>query len=253
SPVDASARILAHVAAAWAHAGVPPLAGEDVFLTVPASFDAVGRELTVEAARRAGLLRVTLLEEPQAAFYSYLAHAGDAWRTQLSVGDVVLVCDIGGGTTDFTLIAVGEKDGDLVLDRVAVGDHILLGGDNMDLALSYALAQKIGQKLDAWQQRSLVHAARAAKEQILAGAADRLPVAILGRGSRLIGGTLKTELSRDEVERLLIDGFFPMTGAGDRPQRGRKTGILELGLPYASDAAVTRHLAEFVARHGRRP
>ncbi len=253
SPVDASARVLDHVAAAWMHAGLPPLAGEDVFVTVPASFDAVARELTVEAARRAGLARVTLLEEPQAAFYSYLAHAGDAWRNQLSVGDVVLVCDIGGGTTDFTLIAVGEKEGDLVLERVAVGDHILLGGDNMDLALSHALAQKIGQKLDAWQQRSLTLAARAAKEQILAGTADRLPVAVLGRGSRLIGGTLKTDIGREDVERLLVDGFFPMAGAGDRPQRSRKTGILELGLPYASDPAVTRHLAEFVSRHGRRP
>src|SRR5262249_61009838 len=128
SPVDASARILAHVAAAWAHAGLPPLAGEDVFLTVPASFNAVGRELTVEAARRAGLLRVTLLEEPQAAFYSYLAHAGDAWRTQLSVGDVVLVCDIGGGTTDFTLIQEDQNDGDHVLDHVALHDHIHLAG-----------------------------------------------------------------------------------------------------------------------------
>jgi molecular chaperone DnaK (HSP70) len=253
SPVDASAAILRHVAAAWAHAGHPPLAGEDVLVTVPASFDAVARELTVEAARRAGLPRVTLLEEPQAAFYSYLAHAGDAWRTQLGVGDVVLVCDVGGGTTDFTLIAVGEADGDLVLERIAVGDHILLGGDNMDLALAYALAQKIGQKLDAWQQRSLTLAARAGKEQLLAGAAERVPVAILGRGTRLIGGTIKTELARDEVERVLVDGFFPFVGAGDHPQRSRRTGILELGLPYASDAAVTRHLAEFVARHGRRP
>src|SRR5262249_13675485 len=198
SPVAASARYLARLAAAW-NASHPkhPLGKQDVLVTVPASFDAVARELTVEAARQAGLPQITLLEEPQAAFYSWLASSGDRWRRELAVGDVVLVCDIGGGTTDFTLISVAEQQGDLVLERVAVGDHILLGGDNMDLTLSYGLAAKLalkGTKLDAWQQRSLTLACRAAKEALLAdpklGVA---PVAVLGRGSKVIGGTIKTE------------------------------------------------------------
>jgi hypothetical protein len=258
SPVQASARYLAHLAGAWdaAHEDAP-LGQQDVLITVPASFDAAARELTMEAARHAGLEKVTLLEEPQAAFYSWLAHSGDRWRRQLGVGDVVLVCDVGGGTTDFTLISVGEQAGDLVLERVAVGDHILLGGDNMDLALSYGLGGKLaakGHKLDAWQQRSLTHSCRAAKEQLLADARlAKAPVAVLGRGSKVIGGTIKTELERAEVEAALVEGFFPRAAAGDRPQRGRRTGLMELGLPYAADAAVTRHLAEFVGRHGRRP
>jgi hypothetical protein len=258
SPVSASARYLAHLAAAW-NAAHPdhPLGRQDVLVTVPASFDAVARELTVEAARQAGLPMITLLEEPQAAFYSWLASSGDRWRRELAVGDVVLVCDIGGGTTDFTLISVAEQQGDLALERVAVGDHILLGGDNMDLTLSYALAAKLGQKgtkLDGWQQRSLTLSCRAAKEAILADPTlARAPVAVLGRGSKVIGGTLKTELERADVEAALVDGFFPAAGADARPERGRRSGFQELGLPYAADPAVTRHLAEFVGRHGRTP
>jgi molecular chaperone DnaK (HSP70) len=258
SPVDASKNVLYHIACAWAHSFPDaPLGQQDVFLTVPASFDAVARDLTMDAARRAGLPRVTLLEEPQSAFYSFLAHAGDRWRRELGVGDVVLVCDVGGGTTDFTLIEVVDRGGNLELERVAVGDHILLGGDNMDLALSYRLAQKLGDKgtkLDAWQQRSLTQACRGAKEEILGNPTiARLPVAILGRGSRLIGGTLKCELERADVEATLLDGFFPSSGPTDKVQRGRRTGFQELGLPYASDPALTRHLAEFLSRHGRTP
>ncbi len=258
SPVQASAAYLRHLAAAWnaAHPDAP-LGEQDVLVTVPASFDAVARELTVEAARLAGLEHITLLEEPQAAFYSWLAHSGDGWRQKLGVGDVVLVCDIGGGTTDFTLIAVGEQAGDLALERVAVGDHILLGGDNMDLALAYALVNKLaakGTKLDAWQQRSLTLSCRGAKEQLLLDPKlAKAPVAVLGRGSKVIGGTIKTELTREEVEATLVDGFFPRSTVGERPQRGRRTGLLEIGLPYASDAAVTRHMADFVGRHGRQP
>jgi molecular chaperone DnaK (HSP70) len=258
SPVTASARYLAHLAAAWNAAHPKDALGkQDVLITVPASFDAVARELTVEAARVAGLPQVTLLEEPQAAFYSWLASSGDRWRRELTVGDVVLVCDIGGGTTDFTLISVAEQAGDLVLERVAVGDHILLGGDNMDLALSYALAAKLAQKgtkLDAWQQRSLTLACRAAKEQLLGDAKlAKAPVAVLGRGSKVIGGTIKTELERGDVEAALVDGFFPAAAADARPERGRRSGFQELGLPYAADPGVTRHLAEFVGRHGRSP
>lgn len=258
SPVAASARYLAHLRAAWdaAHAD-HPLPEQDVLLTVPASFDAVARELTVQAAREAGFDNVTLLEEPQAAFYSWLAHTGDQWRKRLAVGDVVLVADVGGGTTDFTLIVVGERDGDLELERVAVGDHLLVGGDNMDLALAYALAQKLaekGTKLDAWQLRALTHSCRLAKEQLLADP-DRAqaPVAVLGRGSKVVGGTLKTKLERTEVEKVLLEGFLPHCGAEARPAQARRVGFQELGLPYAHDPGITRHLAAFLGRHGRMP
>jgi hypothetical protein len=258
SPVQAAARYLEHLAGAWDHARPDaPLADQDVLLTVPASFDAAARELTMEAARHAGLRRVTLLEEPQAAFYSWLAHAGDGWRDRLVVGDVVLVCDVGGGTTDFTLIAVAERDGNLELERIAVGDHILLGGDNMDLALSFAVGQRLagkGTKLDAWQQRALVHACRQAKEQLLGdGKKDKATVAILGRGSKVIGGTIKVEVERADVTASLLDGFFPACGPEDAPRRGRRVGLQELGLPYASDPGITRHLAEFLRRHDRTP
>jgi hypothetical protein len=200
---------------------------------------------------------VTLLEEPQAAFYAWLGAAGDRWRKELGVGDVVLVADVGGGTTDFSLISVADQGGDLALERIAVGDHILLGGDNMDLALAYGLAGKLaekGTKLDAWQQRSLTLACRGAKEQLLGDEnLAKAPVAVLGRGSKVIGGTIKTELDRADVTKSLVDGFFPVCDAAARPERGRRSGFQELGLPYAADAAVTRHLAEFVARHGRMP
>jgi molecular chaperone DnaK (HSP70) len=254
SPVEASARYLGHLGAAWDHAHPDaPLADQDVLLTVPASFDAVARELTVQAAQQAGLPHVTLLEEPQAAFYSWLGQAGDQWREQLAVGDVVLVCDVGGGTTDFSLISVSDVDGNLALERVAVGDHILLGGDNMDLALAYAVKARLdaeGHTLDNWQFASLVHACRGAKEQLLAGQdLQSAPVVVLGRGSKVIGGSKRTELLRADVERVLVDGFFPQAALGERPKRDRRVGLRELGLPFAADAAITRHLSAFVGAH----
>ena len=258
SPVEASARYLAHLRAAWdaAHPDAP-LAEQEVFLTVPASFDAVARELTVAAARQAGLGKVTLLEEPQAAFYSWLAQTGDAWRKALVPGDVVLVCDIGGGTTDFTLIEVVDEGGNLVLERVAVGDHILLGGDNMDLALAHQTAARLaeqGKKLDTLQQRALVHACRRAKEQLLASDAPaKVPVSLLGRGSKLLGGAVRVDLERDAIRGLLIDGFFPEVESDAVAQKRRAGGLREMGLPYAADAAVTRHLAEFLGRHDAMP
>lgn len=256
SPVAASARYLGHLRAAWdaAHPDAP-LAEQEILLTVPASFDAVARELTVLAASEAGLPSVTLLEEPQAAFYSWLAHSGEAWRNQLQPGDAVVVCDVGGGTTDFSIIAVADDgSGNLLLERVAVGDHLLVGGDNMDLALAHAAGQRMSGALGPWQQRALVHACRRAKEQLLGdGAPEKVPVTVLGRGSKLIGGTLRTDLGRADVQQLLLDGFFPLVDAQARPQRRRVVGLQELGLPYAHDPAITRHLAEFVSRHGRRP
>ena len=258
SPVNASARYLAHLRAAWDDSNPDDPADEqDVLVTVPASFDPVARELTVVAAREAGFDKVTLLEEPQAAFYAYLAARGDAWRKDLAPGDVVLVFDIGGGTTDFSLIEVAEHAGSLSLERIAVGDHILLGGDNMDLALAAIATRQItdaGKALDALQQRALVHACRRAKELLLGDKPPRaVPVAVLGRGSKLIGGTMKAEITREQAEQMLVEGFFPQVEAGALAQKRRSAGLREMGLPYAHDPAITRHLAEFLGRFGRMP
>ncbi len=256
SPVEAAARYLGHIRAAWdqTHADAP-LADQDLFLTVPASFDAAARELTVRAANEAGLPHVTLLEEPQAAFYSWLGHQRDAWRNELTVGDVVLVCDIGGGTTDFSLISVGQADGNLSLERVAVGDHILLGGDNMDLALAHAVRTRLdeaGSKLDQWQFASLAHSCRGAKELLLSsGDLTEAPVMVLGRGSKVIGGSIKSSLQRSDVEAVLLEGFFPGCELAAKPKRSSRVGLRELGLPFAADAAITRHLSAFLGAHRR--
>lgn len=257
SPVEASTRYLKHLVESWNHriakdVGENRLENQDIILTVPASFDAVARELTVEAARAAGLERVTLLEEPQAAFYAWIDASGDRWREQVEVGDAVLVCDVGGGTTDLSLIAVSEEAGQLVLTRVAVGDHILLGGDNMDLALAHHVARDFagrGIKLDAGQMHMLWHSCRLAKETLFAGDQPSAPVTVLGRGSRVIGGTLKGEVSRADAEKVLIDGFFPRCAPDAVPQRQRTVGLQEIGLPYATDPAVTKHLAQFLSRN----
>jgi hypothetical protein len=258
SPLEASTLYLKHLVEAWNFQiarDVPAnrLEQQDVILTVPASFDAAARELTVEAARAAGLEHVTLLEEPQAAFYAWIDAQGDSWREQVEVGDVVLVCDVGGGTTDLTLIAVGEEAGQLVLTRVAVGDHILLGGDNMDLALAHGVASQLAGrnvKLDAGQMLMLWHACRGAKEKLFADASlASAPVTVLGRGSKVIAGTIKGELTRSDMERVLTSGFFPDCPSDAEPTRQRAVGLQELGLPYASDPAVTKHLAHFLHRH----
>jgi molecular chaperone DnaK (HSP70) len=250
SPVNASARYLAHLRAAWDDAHEDEPADEqDVLVTVPASFDPVARELTVVAAREAGFDKVTLLEEPQAAFYAYLAARGDAWRKDLKPGDIVLVCDVGGGTCDFSLIAVADEGGSLALERIAVGDHILLGGDNMDLALSAIVQRDLGKALDPMQQRGLVQACRRAKEQLLGDKPPKsVPISILSRGSKLIGGTLKAEVTREAAEAMLVDGFFPKVEVSARAERRKTVGLRELGLPYAHDPAITRHLADFLAR-----
>jgi molecular chaperone DnaK (HSP70) len=252
SPVQAAARYLGHLRAAWEQAHPDtPLPDHDLVLTVPASFDAVARELTVEAAMLAGLPTPTLLEEPQAAMYDWLAQQGPRWRDVLGVGDLVLVVDVGGGTTDFSLIAVQQHDEVLALERVAVGDHILLGGDNMDLALAWLLRTRLeqdGHTLDEWQMRALTHACRQAKEALLGGDERELPIAIAGRGSRLLGNTLRTTLTRAMVDEVVLEGFLPAVPVDARPQNPRRAGLQTLGLPYPADAAITRHLAAFLGR-----
>jgi molecular chaperone DnaK (HSP70) len=253
SPLTASARYLGHLREAWNHEHPKAkLENQDVVITVPASFDEAARELTVEAAKLAGLPRMTLLEEPQAALYAWLEAQGEGWRKTLKLGDVILVCDVGGGTSDFSLIAVLEEAGNLVLHRIAVGDHLLLGGDNMDLALAHTVRAKLeAQKktLDTWQFQVLVHAARVAKETLLNDSKPSShPLAIPGRGSGLVGGTIRTELTRAELTAVLVDGFFPQVEPSARPAATRRMGLTQLGLPYAQDAGITRHLAHFLTR-----
>lgn len=257
SPVQASQRYLEHLIASWNRAFPDArFAAQQVVLTVPASFDASARELTREAALAAGFpANLVLLEEPQAALYAWLADMSDGWRGQLRVNDTLLVCDIGGGTTDFTLIRVAEEEGVLVLQRVAVGNHILVGGDNMDLTLAHfaksAFSEK-GIEVDAWQSVALWHTCRAAKEALLGpDGPKKHPVTVLGRGSRMIGGTISVDLDRKEISSVLLDGFFPMCAIGDKPARRRISGFQEIGLPYESDTAITRHLALFLTQHGQ--
>ncbi len=253
SPVAASRRYLQHMVDAW-HAVFPdaPIAQQQVVVTVPASFDAAARELTREAAVTAGLPdNLVLLEEPQAAVYAWLSDVGERWRSQMHVGDTLLVCDVGGGTSDFTLIRVGQQSGELTLERVAVGNHILVGGDNMDLALAHQMAEVFkakGTSLDAWQSVSLWHACRAAKETLLsADGPKKHPVSVLGRSSKLIGGTVTADVQRVDAIKLLVDGFFPECAVTDRPAKRAASGFRQLGLAYESDPAITRHLAEFLA------
>jgi len=254
SPVEATTRLLAHLAAAWdcAHPQAP-LATQDVVVTVPASFDEVARALTVTAAQRAGLTKLTLVEEPQAAFYDFTARHREQLTKALKEVRLVLVVDVGGGTTDFTLIqVVGTGEGP-VLRRLAVGEHLMLGGDNMDAALARAVEarwQAGGRRLSATQWTQLVQAARAAKETLLAECApERHGVAVVAEGSRLLADTLSADLEQAEVERLILDGFLPFAAPGDAPRREARLALQELGLPYAQDPAITRHLAAFLRQH----
>lgn len=256
SPLTASQRYLEHLIGAWDMAFPDaPIREQKVVLTVPASFDAVARELTREAALAAGLPEdAVLFEEPQAAVYAWLAKTGDRWRKRLKLHDQLLVCDVGGGTTDLTLISVAEEAGELVLQRTAVGKHLLIGGDNMDLALAHFAAGKFseqGIRLNPWQSVSLWHSCRAAKEQMLTGKGTKhQTISVLGRGSKLIGGTQSLKLERADVEQLLVDGFFPRCKISDQPTRQRQSGFQEIGLPYETDTAVTRHVAAFLSEHG---
>jgi hypothetical protein len=260
SPVEASSQFLQYLRSMWDSGEAREqrelaLAEQDVLLTVPASFDEEARELTRRAAEQAGYQQVTLLEEPQAAFYAWLESQGDRWRRQIKVGDLVLVCDVGGGTTDFSLIMVSEENGDLMLKRVAVGDHILLGGDNMDLALARVLQQRLtvsGHRIDTWQLHALWHQCRFAKEKLFESPrTQKHPITLLGKGTKLVGGTIKTELARDDLDQILVEGFFPKVASGELPARQRRVGFQELGLPYAADPAITKHLAQFLSEQIR--
>jgi hypothetical protein len=253
SPLEASTRYLSHLRQAWEQAYPDAPFGEQaVTVTIPASFDPGARELTAVAARAAGYTNLTLLEEPQAALYSWIQGSEGRWRKDVKPGDIILVVDVGGGTSDFSLIAVLERDGVLEPHRIAVGDHILLGGDNMDLALAHLVARKLaanGTQLDAWQMRALTYGCRSAKEKLLADATvETWPIVVPSRGSKLIGGSIRTELTRDEVTTFILDGFFPKVEASARPAVRTRAGLTQLGLPYAQDAGITRHLAAFLAR-----
>lgn len=254
SPFQATQAYLQHLVDAWVYKYPDAdLAAQDVTITVPASFDPAARELTAEAARSVGLNQAILLEEPQSALYSWIENSEGDWRNHVNVGDIILVVDIGGGTTDLSLIAVTDQDGNLELNRVAVGDHILLGGDNMDLALAYAVKAKLekdsGKRLAAWQIQSLTHACRDAKEQLFNDPElDNIPLVVANRGSSLIGGSLRTELTRDELNQILVEGFLPEVPVSEKPISRPRSGLRSQGLPYAQDAGITRHLAAFLTK-----
>ena len=251
SPVEASARYLLHVREAWCQRfPQAPLESQDVILTVPASFDEVARELTVAAAQRAGLTRVILLEEPQAALYAWIHEHEDNWLQHLAGVRLVLVIDIGGGTSDFSLVAVRQTNGGLALERLAVGDHLLLGGDNIDVALARLLEPRLGARLDSQRWHALTSLCRNAKELLLgAEPPDEVPVRLVGRGRSVVGGVLAASLARTEVEELVLDGFFPLVGTDAMPRRAARVGLQEWGLPFANEPEVSRHLAAFLRAH----
>ncbi len=256
SPVTVSARYLGHIRKGWNQAFPEhPLETQDVVLTVPASFDEVARELTVRAAVEAGLPRVALIEEPQAAFYAWIAGRGTAWRRMVSEGQQVLVCDVGGGTSDFTLIDVeSDEDGKLAFRRVAVGDHLILGGDNLDHALARHLEERLspGRRLESRAWETLVRTCCRAKETLLGeDPPERLTVNLATPGARLIGGSMRAEVAREEVLALLVEGFLPRAPLDAKPTT-RRAGFQEYALPYAHDPAITRHLAAFLTAHGGR-
>jgi molecular chaperone DnaK (HSP70) len=254
SPVEVSARFISKFREEWDRSKSMPLAEQDIVLTVPASFDEEARELTVMAARDAGLERLTLLEEPAAAFYSWIAHNLAQSRKRLFDGQVVLVCDVGGGTSDFSLIRV-SREGDLVnFTRTAVGKHLLLGGDNLDLTLAWLVETKLGVPLSIRQRSGLRRQCSAAKERILNDPnLKSVEITVLGAGSALIGKALKSEILREEALELALEGFLPFTERGEAPKDEKRSLFRELGLPYVSDPAITRHLNAFLEPTGQVP
>ncbi len=254
SPLKACSQLLAHLKEAWDSKMDSSFVEQNLFITVPASFDPSARQLVQEAAQQAGYPEVILLEEPQAAFYAWMhAHAND-WRSLLQVGDCVLIIDIGGGTTDFSLIEVDDEGGDLTLKRLAVGAHLLLGGDNIDLALAHLAKGKLeeqGHNVDDWQLQSLIHSCRKAKEALMSECSPKhVDITLLGRGSRLIGGSLKTKITAEEARDLIIEGFAPLVAPTERSKSERRSGLQQLGLPFAQDARLTCQLAKFLSMMG---
>lgn len=255
SPHEACAAMLSHLREVWDNKMKDaPFHKQQIFITVPASFDPSARQLVQEAAELAGYPEVILLEEPLAAFYAWLHDHDASWRKELSVGDTILVVDIGGGTTDFSLISVSEEQGNLILKREAVGAHLLLGGDNIDLSLAYLAKNKLeeqGHHIDDWQLQALVHSCRQAKEKLMSEKAPKsVDITIMGRSSKLIGGTLKTQISRDEARQLIVDGFAPLTKPEERSVAERRSGIQQVGLPYVQDARISCQLAKFLSMKG---
>jgi len=255
SPFETTRIYLEHIRSSFDLNQETTLASIDdcqVIVTVPASFDEIARSLTYEAAAAAGINEVALLEEPQAAFYAWIGLNDESWRQQVKVGDLILVCDLGGGTADFSLIAITDNNGNLELRRVCVGDHILLGGDNMDLALAYTLKARLeadGHQVDHWQLLSLVHASRQGKERLLMDETlNEVPIAATARSSSLFAKALSTTLTRQDIEKIVVDGFIPMTAANDFPIEKTSVGLQEHGLSYAADPALSKHLARFLAR-----
>lgn len=253
SPLEASRRLLEHLRENFVHSGGGTSLDQcEVVITVPASFDEAARSLTHEAAVAAGIEEPTLLEEPLAAFYAWLVGAGDLWRDQVQPGDIVLVCDIGGGTADFSLIAISENEGNLQLNRISVGDHILLGGDNMDLALAYTVRASLeaaGKTIDEWQFLALIHACRLGKEALLSDPEKEVfPISVPTRGSSLFAQTIAGELTREQVQSVVLDGFLPMTAIDNHPAQRRSAGLQEFGLAYAHDPVISKHLARFLSR-----
>jgi molecular chaperone DnaK (HSP70) len=255
SPVEVSARLLSTMREAWDKFGrFGPLSEQQIVLTVPASFDEEARELTVQAAHDAGIGQLTLLEEPAAAFYSWIANNFARSRKLLFDGQVVLICDVGGGTSDFSLIRVA-RDGDKIdFTRTAVGKHLLLGGDNLDLTLAWLAETKLGKQLSIRQRSGLRRECSAAKEILLCDPnRQSVEISVLGSGSSMIGGTLKTEITRAEALELALDGFLPITPRGEMPKEEKRSLFRELGLPYVSDPAISRHLASFLESAGQVP
>src|ERR1700733_7984449 len=255
SPVEVSARFLGAIRDAWDKSQrFGPLANHDVVLTVPASFDEEARELTVKAANDAGLPRLTLIEEPAAAFYSWIANNFTRSRKLLFDGQVVLICDVGGGTTDFSLIRV-SRDGDKIdFTRTAVGKHLLLGGDNLDLTLAWLAESKLGKQLSIRQRSGLRRQCSAAKEILLSDTHRKsVEISVLGGGSSMIGGVMKTEITRDEALELTLGGFLPITPRGELPKEEKRSLFRELGLPYVSDPAISRNLSAFLESANQTP
>jgi len=254
SPVEVSARFLTAIREAWDAGLYGPITQHDVVLTVPASFDEEARELTVKAANDAGFPKLTLIEEPAAAFYSWIANNFTRSRRLLFDGQIVLVCDVGGGTSDFSLIRVA-RDGDKIdFTRTAVGKHLLLGGDNLDLTLAWLVESKLGKQLSIRQRSGLRRQCSAAKELLLCDPRrESVEISVLGGGSSLIGGTLKTEITRAEALELTLEGFLPLSPLGEKPKEEKRSLFRELGLPYVSDPAISRHLGAFLESAGQVP